>query len=197
MSTDLQDRLDSLIARLRSDYDGIGHSSGRPYLYFVYHPSFESLICRLVEDQLRTDTHLTFHHIDILQLTIESLAGQEEKREALLNNPKKNDSATGIVRLWARRIITAINAHIENTKEGERPVVVLQGLAALHPLSNPTMLMEFISEITEKEPRNPTTGSLVPIVLLIPGSQPPQTSHIYLFLDQPRLRLNFYRGEEL
>jgi len=194
MSTDLQQRLDYLVERLRSTYDGIGHSSGRPYVYFVYHPSLESQTCRLVEDQLRTDAHLTFHHIDVLHLTIESLAGQEEQREALLNDPKKTNSATGIVRLWARRATTAINTCLENTKEDERPVVVLRGLAALHPLSNPTMLMEFIAE---KEPRNPRTGSIVPIVLLIPGTRLPQTSHVYLFLDQPRFRLNFYRGEEL
>ncbi len=194
MSTGLQPRLDYLVDRLRSTYDGIGHSSGRPYVYFVYHPSLESQTCRLVEDQLRTDTHLTFHHIDILRLTIDSLTGQEEQRESLLSDPKKTNSATGIVRLWARRTSTAIDAHLENTKEDERPVVVLRGLAALHPLSNPTTLMEFIAE---KEPRNPRTGSIVPIVLLIPGTRLPQTSHVYLFLDQPRFRLNFYRGEEL
>ncbi|HYU73626.1 MAG TPA: hypothetical protein VEL31_13175 [Ktedonobacteraceae bacterium] len=194
MSTDLQQRLDYLVERLRSTYDGIGHSSGRPYVYFVYHPSLESQTCRLVEDQLRTDAHLTFHHIDVLHLTIESLAGQEEQREALLNDPKKTNSATGIVRLWARRTTTAIHTCLENTKEHERPVVVLRGLAALHPLSNPTTFMEFIAE---KEPRNPGTGSIVPIVLLIPGTRLPQTSHVYLFLDQPRFRLNFYRGEEL
>jgi hypothetical protein len=193
-STDLQQRLDYLVDRLRSTYDGIGHSSGRPYVYFMYHPSLESQTCRLVEDQLRTDTHLTFHHIDVLHLTIESLVGQEEQREALLNDPRKTNSATGIVRLWARRATTAINTCLENTKEDVRPVVVLRGLAALHPLSNPTMLMEFIAE---KEPRNPRTGSIVPIVLLIPGTRLPQTSHVYLFLDQPRFRLNFYRGEEL
>jgi hypothetical protein len=194
MSTDLQQRLDYLIDRLRSTYDGIGHSSGRPYVYFVYHPSLESQTCRLIEDQLRTDTYLTFHHIDLLHIAIESLAGQEEQREVLLNNPQKTNSATGIVHLWTHRTKAAINTCLGNTKEGERPVIILRGLAALHPLTNPTILMEFIAE---KEPRNPKTDSIVPIVLLIPGTRPPQTSHIYLFLDQPRFRLNFYRGEEL
>jgi hypothetical protein len=194
MNTDIQPRLDNLIDRLRSTYDGIGHSSGRPYVYFVYPSLLESTICRLVDEQLQTDAHLTFHHIDILDLTIESLAGQEAQREALLNDPKKTNSTTGIVRLWARRTTSAITTYLENTQVGERPVIVLRGLAALHPLSNPTMLMEFMAE---KEPRNPITDSIVPIVLLIPGTQLPQTSHVYLFLDQPRFRLNFYRGEEL
>jgi hypothetical protein len=54
--------------------------------------------------------------------------------------------------------------------------------------------MEFLAE---QEPRNPSTNTVVPIVLLIPGIRPPQTSHRYLFLGQERLRFDFYRGEEM
>jgi hypothetical protein len=191
---DLQQRLDYLIERLRSTYDGIGHSSGRPYVYFVYRPSDESLVRRLASEHFVSDTQLTFHTLDVLRITIESLAGQEEQRQKLLNDPRRTDSSSGIVRLWARRIITAINKCLENTQEGERPVIVLQGLAALHPLGNPTALMEFLAE---QEPRNPLTGTIVPVVLVIPGTRPPQTSRVYLFLDQEKLRLTFYRGEEI
>jgi len=191
---DLQQRLDYLIERLRSTYDGIGHSSGRPYVYFVYHPADESQMRRLANEQLVSDTQLTFHTIDVLRITIDSLVGQEEQRQKLLNDPRKTGSSSGIVRLWARRIITAINKCLENTQEGERPVIVLQGLAALHPLGNPTALMEFLAE---QEPRHPITGTIVPVVLFIPGTRPPQTSRVYLFLDQEKLRLTFYRGEEM
>ena len=71
---------------------------------------------------------------------------------------------------------------------------MLRGLAALHPLGNPNALMEFVSE---HEPRNTKTDTIVPIVLLIPGTRPPQTSRRYLFLGQERLRFDFYRGEEM
>jgi hypothetical protein len=194
VGTDLQQRLDYLIERLRSTYDGIGHSSGRPYVYFVYHPSDESLVRRLASEQFVSNTRLTFHTLDVLRITIESLTGQEEQRQKLLNDPRRTESASGIVRLWTRRVITAMNKCLENTQEGERPVIVLRGLAALHPLGNPTALMEFIAE---QEPRNPITGTIVPVVLLIPGTRPPQTSRVYLFLDQEKLRLTFYRGEEI
>lgn len=194
MSVELQNRLDYLIERLRSTYDGIGHSSGRPYVYFVYDPSLESQMRRLADEQLQSDAQLTFHPIDVLRITIDSLDGQEEQRQQLLNDPKKTNSATGIVRLWARRTASAIDASLEKTKDGERPVIILQGLAALHPLGTPTALMEFLAE---QEPRNPRTGAIVPILLLIPGTRPPQTSRVYLFLNQERLRLDFYRGEEI
>jgi len=194
MSGDLPGRLNYLVERLHTSYDGIGHSSGRPYIYFIYHPSEESLMRRLADEQLLNKKQLIFHHIDVLRITIESLIGQEEQRQQLLNDPKKTNSGTGIVRLWARRISSAISSRLENTQVGERPVVVLYGLAGLHPLGTPTALMEFLAE---QEPRNPATGAIVPIVLLIPGTRPPQTSRVYLFLDQERLRSGFYRGEEI
>jgi hypothetical protein len=195
MSDDLQQRLDVLIHRLRTAYDGIGHSSGRPYVYFVYSPEQERTVQRMVDEQLRSDTTLFFHHVDLLSLTIKSLTGQEERRQQLLNDPLKRSSVTeAMMRLWTRAISRDITARLESAQQEGRPVVVLQGLAALHPIGNPTALMEFLAE---QEPRNPRTNTIVPIVLLIPGIRPPQTSRRYLFLGQERLRLDFYRGEEM
>ena len=94
MSEELQQRLDVLMYRLRTAYDGIGHSSGRPYVYFVYPPEQERAMQRMVDDQLRSDAKLTFHHIDLLPLTIQSLVGQEERRQQLLNDPLKTGSVT-------------------------------------------------------------------------------------------------------
>ena len=99
------------------------------------------------------------------------------------------------MRLWARTLSREIAIKLEETaQQAKRPVVVLHGLAALHPLGNPTALMEFLAE---QETRDPSTNTIVPIVLLIPGIRPPQTSRRYLFLGQERLRLDFYRGEEM
>ncbi|HEY6409336.1 MAG TPA: hypothetical protein VIY29_17890, partial [Ktedonobacteraceae bacterium] len=128
--------------------------------------------------------------------TIKSLAGQEQRRQQLLHDPLKQSSVTeAIMRLWARAVSRDIMTRLEETAQQERsPVVVLRGMAALHPLGNPTALMEFLAE---QETRNPRTTTIVPIVLLIPGIRPPQTSRRYLFLGQERLRLDFYRGEEM
>ena len=196
MSDELLERLDMLIDRLQTAYDGIGHSSGRPYVYFVYPPEQERTVQRMVDEQLRSDKTLIFHHIDLLPLTIKSLAGQEERRQQLLNDPlKQSGTAEAIMRLWARTLSREITSKLEETApQGKRPVVVLRGLAALHPLGNPTALMEFLAE---QEPRDPTTNTIVPIVLLIPGIRPPQSSRRYLFLGQEWLRFNFYRGEEM
>ncbi len=195
MSDDLEQRLGVLLHRLRTAYDGIGHSSGRPYVYFVYPPEQERTVQRMVDEQLHNDSMLCFHYIDLLHLTIESLAGQEERRQQFLNDPLKTASISeAIMRLWAKAVSKEIVARLETAPDAGRPVVVLRGMAALHPLGNPTALMEFLAE---QEPRNPRTQTVVPVVLLIPGIRPPQTSRRYLFLGQERLRLDFYRGEEM
>jgi hypothetical protein len=196
MSDELQQRLDVLMDRLHTAYDGIGHSGGRPYVYFVYPPEQERTIQRMIDEELHSDKTLCFHPIDLLSLTIKSLAGQEERRQQLLNDSlKRSGTAEAIMRLWARTLNRDITSKLEETaQQGKRPVVVLSGLAALHPLGNPTSLMEFLAE---QEPRDPSTKTIVPIVLFIPGMRPPQTSRRYLFLGQERLRFDFYRGEEM
>jgi hypothetical protein len=191
---DLTQRLEYLIERLKTHYDGIGHSSGRPYVYLVYPPDQERAMRRLADEHLRSNDELCYHHIDLLPLTIKTLAGQEERREQLLSaNGQAASAAQSILRLWARRVSQTVEKQLSKSKPG-RPVVVLRGLASLHPLGNPTGLME---EIAEREPRDPATGRIVPFVLLVPGLRPPNTSRTYLFLGREDLRLEFYRGEEV
>lgn len=192
---DVELRLEYLVQRLHTNYEAIGQSSGRPFIYFVYHPSLERYVQRIVGDQLRSDAQITVHPLDILPLAITALQGQEELRQRLLNDSLRTESATdAILRLWTRRISSDIAAQLAATTEDEHPVIILYNLAALHPLGNPTSLMEFLAE---QEPRNPRTRAIVPVVLLVPGTRPPQTSRLYNFLDQERLQLGFYRGEEM
>jgi hypothetical protein len=193
MSDEIQQRFDLLLNRLSTAYDGVGHSSGRPYLYFVYPPAQERQVQRMVDEQMKTHATLAFYCIDILKITITSLSGQEERRRQFLDDPLRGKNQTeAILHLWAEGLSEEIERTLETMDVNKRPVVVLHNLAALHPLGDPTSLMEFLAE---QEPRNPRTGTIVPIVLLVPGSRPPQSSRTYLFLDQ--IQLDFYRGEEI
>src|SRR5258708_34634996 len=100
MSDDLQQMLDIHIHRLRTNFDGIGHSSGPPYVYFVYPPEQERTVQRIVDGQLHSDNALCIHHVDLLPLTIKSLSVQEERRQQLLNDPAKKDNvAESMIRL--------------------------------------------------------------------------------------------------
>jgi len=193
--TDLAERLSFLKQRLRNAYDGIGHSHGRPYIYFVYPPEKERELRRLITLDLQNDSALTFYRLDILSIIMQTTSGNEARREELLNDPKNGRNAkVSLLRVWSRAVARAISIHLETTVQDARPVAVLYGLAALHPLTTPTGMMEGMAE---EEPRDPTTGRIVPIVLLIPGVRPPQTSREYLFLGEESLRKSFYRGEEI
>jgi hypothetical protein len=196
MSADyLELRFQTMRQRLSDTYDSLGHSSGRPYLYFVYPPEAELRIRALCAEHLVDDHDLHFIPIDLLPLTIHSLDGQEERRAELLNDPIKGQSANiSILRRWAQQLAKSITEQLEACGGSRRPVVVLRGLAALHPLGNPTVLMEAVAE---QELRDPHTKKVVPIVLLIPGLHPPQTSRTYLFLGLDDQLLTFYRGEEM
>lgn len=195
---DIEERLHCLTERLRTAYDSIGHSSGRPYIYFVYPPAAERQMRRLADEHLRPGGGLCFHHVDLLDVTIEALAGQETRRQELLSDPSRGaGAAESILRLWARTVTRAIAGSLDvcgSAAATGRPVVVLRGLAALHPLGNPTNLMEAIAE---HELRDPGTGRTIPVVLLIPGQHPPGSSRTYLFLGRDDLSLQFYRGEEV
>ncbi|MBN1139878.1 MAG: hypothetical protein JXM73_25120 [Anaerolineae bacterium] len=191
---ELTQRLEYLLERLRTTYDGIGHSSGRPYVYLVYPPDQERAMRRLADEHLHNTDALCFYHLDLLPITIAALAGQEERRQQLLQDPTKGKGASeSILRLWGRQVSRTVQEELSTGACG-RPVVVLRGLAALHPLGNPTSLMEAVAE---SEPRDPATGQIVPFVLLVPGVRPPGTSRTYLFLGREDLRLEFYRGEEV
>lgn len=197
MSDLLQQRFEMLLSRLQTSYDGIGHSSGRPYLYFVYPPREEAQVQRMVGDQMQNSQpgSLFFCHIDVLEITVNSLRTQEERRQQYLNDPlRKRGTTEAILKLWARRICQAIDVQVKAVAADRRPVVVLRNLAALHPLGNPTTFMEFLSEM---EPRCAITETMIPIVLFVPGYRPPQTSRLYWFLDQASLQFDFYRGEEI
>lgn len=192
--SDLSDRIAYLKNRLRTAYDGIGHSHGRPFVYVVYPPGQERAVRRLVDEELRDEATLTFYHLDLLPLVLQSTAGHEQRREELLNDPAKAEgAATSLLRIWSRAVAKAIASQLEEQPPSGRPVVVLRGLAALHPLGTPTAMMEALAE---QEPRDPATNRVVPIVLLVPGVRPPQTSRVYRFLGQERLTQDFYRGEE-
>src|SRR5205085_6084788 len=121
------------------------------------------------------------------------IAGEEERRQALLEGQQAGEAADGIVRRWARALVSALAKSLEHPESAGRPVVVLVGLAALHPLGNPTLLME---RLAEQEPRDPVTNRVLPVVLFVPGLRPPQTSRRYLFLGSAENDLVFYRGEE-
>jgi hypothetical protein len=191
--SDLTTRLEYLLPRLASVYDGLGGGSGRPYVYFTYPLDHEREVRRLADEYFRDGKGMRYIHIDLLPLTVARLKGQEERRHELFDDPSTHAStAQSIAMLWTKALLDRIQKDLASGLEG-RPVVVLRGLASLHPVTNPTDLMEYLAD---REPVDPSTGKTVPIVLLVPGVRPPGASRTYRFLQSGGPMLTYYRGED-
>ncbi len=193
----LEQRLGFLRTRLQSAYDGLGQSSGRPYLYFVYAPDADRQVRRFVDELFTMLPSLHTIRIDLLDLTIDVLRGEEAGREAVLVHPDPAISTVApndIADLWQDELRIAVQQALEEVPPDVRPVILLEGLAALHPLTNPTAVME---KFAEHSLDHPATGRPVPIVLLVPGFRVPNTSRMYYFLKQSSPHLKMYRGEDV
>lgn len=193
----IDQRIAFLRSRLQSSYDGLGQSSGRPYLYFVYPPEEEARVRRLLDEQLAVLPSMQTIRVDLLTLTVDALHGEEERRQHLLTstNPVESDVAPKeIAGLWQRRLRRHILRELETVAPSARPLVLLEGLASLHPLTTPTAVME---KFAEQSIDNPHTGKPVPIVLFVPGVLVPHSSRVYHFLVPNSPQLLMYRGEDV
>jgi hypothetical protein len=193
----LEQRFETLRSRIQTAYEGLGQSSGRPYLYFVYPPEDEQRVSRLIDEQFVGMPSIHCIRLDLLMLTIDSLRGEEQIRQELLDDPdtaKSGVAPLDIAGLWQYEIRDYIERALRETPPGTRPLVLLEGLAALYPLTNPTAIME---KFAEQSFDNPVTRRPVPVVLFVPGYLLPHTSRTYYYLTQTSQPLLLYRGEDL
>jgi len=195
MMRDLTQRFMLLRNRLQTAYTGLGQSSGRPYLYVVYPPADELVVRRLLTQELLSIPGLLPIQIDVLRVTMDVIQDEEQAREALLQQPLDGKQAAGdIAGIWTRALRRRILSALKQVEPETRPVVYLEGLAALHPLTTPSAVMEAFAEYAIDHPH---TGRPVPIVLFVPGFQPPHMSRMYQFLDENANALPMYRGEDI
>jgi len=192
----LEQRLSNLRTRIQTAYEGLGQTSGRPYIYFVYPPEAEQQVRRAIDELFTVLPALHVLRVDVLDLTIDTLQGEETAREALLVDPdlaKSKVAPREIAEIWQEELRELVQRKLAAVPPSARPIVFLEGLAALHPLTNPTAVME---RFAEQSLDNPSTGRPVPIVLFVPGFLVPHMSRTYHFLTQTSQPLLMYRGEE-
>jgi hypothetical protein len=193
----LEQRFSSLRTRIQTAYEGLGQSSGRPYLYFVYAPEADQQVRRLIDELFGVLPSMYVVRVDVLDLTIGALRDEEVEREALLVDPdpaKSREAPREIAGIWQEELRELVLRELETASSSARPIVFLEGLAALHPLTNPTAVMEAFAEHTID---HPATGRPVPIVLFVPGFLVPHMSRTYHFLTQTSQPLLMYRGEDV
>jgi hypothetical protein len=194
MSERLRQQLERLVERLHTGYDHLGNSERCPYVYCVHDPQDARVLPALLREYFHDDPPFVFALIDLLALSIESLSGQEQHRQELLeHNPI--GQAKAIEGVWVRRTRTEIEKVFASVTAEDKPVAVLYETAALHPISHPSAFMARWDDDTPL--CHPKTGKSIPIVIFIPGYHSPLSSRSYYFLSQQHQALTLYRGEEI
>jgi hypothetical protein len=179
--------LERLAERLHTGYDFIGYSEQSPYGYYIHDPKVTRSLPSLLPQYIKPPLFLCL--VDLLTLSIDSLRGQEERREALLL------SSQAIEKLWVRWTKKKIEELCVSVTENERPVAVVSNTAALHPISNPS---SFLASWDDYGPcRHPITGKSIPLILLIPGFHHPSSGLMYHFLSLQQEPLTLYLGENI
>jgi hypothetical protein len=184
--------LERLAERLCTGYNEIGHSERSPYGYYIHDPQETRSLPELLPKYFKPP--LTLCLVDLLELSIESLEGQEQRHQELLAKDLSGQ-AQALEELWVRRTKKKIEALSASVTENERPVAVISNTAALHPISHPS---SFLASWDRYGPcLHPNTGKSIPLILLIPGFHHASSGRMYHFLDRQQKALTLYLGENI
>lgn len=182
-------KIDEAVEIIRNRYDHIGRKTGAPFLAVIYDPEAERQVLtrwRDRADSLRPDFALA--ELDVAEIvsdSVQELGGPQVVAELMSNPMPGSDPSAELARVWLSAICRAVRQALLDSGLG-RPVAVLEGLAALHPVSGPRALMQALWD----EDHTSLNG---PVVLLVPG----RIVHAknYLFLGEKDEFM--YRGDIL
>jgi len=188
-SVDWAQKLRQAIERITTRYEHIGRKTGAPFLAIVYPPDSEREVLRewkTLTDSLCSD--YDFREIDAMALTVvETKKHGVQNIISLLEDPMPGSNAESeLGQIWVTAVANAVKEKSQKPSKGKRIVVVLKGLAALHPVTGPRAVMQTLWDSQQ---------SILdgPVVVFIPGSL--VESRVYKFLN---LREEFmYRGDIL
>lgn len=185
---DWKSKIGESVYRIRTRYEFIGRKSGVPFLAIVYPLSAEKAVFREWYTQTNAlRPEIDVRTVDVLAITQNVLAdiGVENIVDSL-NDPEWGQSAReDLTRLWISAITEAVRTEMQEEGSG-KPVMSLEHLSALYPISGPWDLMQSLWN----DPESPLD---CPIVVFIPGRL--TGSRHYSFLEKADEFM--YRGDLL
>ncbi|HXG33321.1 MAG TPA: hypothetical protein VNJ11_08145 [Bryobacteraceae bacterium] len=183
-------KLREAVDRIRTRYDHIGRKSGAPFLAVVYPPDAERAVLR--EWRTLTGTlapEFDVRTVDVLEVTsaVVRQFGAETLVEAMNDPMPGSDPESELGTMWTSAVVASVREAALKPGVG-RPVVVLERLAALYPVSGPRAIMQALWE----GDRTTLEG---PVVLLVPGVL--REARVYEFVGDPGKEEFMYRGDIL
>ena len=176
------------VSRIRTRYEFIGRKSGVPFLAIVYPLAAEIAVLREWYTQTNAlRPEIDVRSIDVLMITQNVLTefGVENIVDSLNDQEWGQSAKEDLTRLWITAIAEEVRTQMDLEGNG-RPVLSLERLAALYPVSGPWDVMQCLW--------NDARSALnCPVVIFIPGQL--TGSRHYRFLG--KVDEFMYRGDLL
>ena len=176
------------VSRIQTRYEFIGRKSGVPFLAIVYPHTAEKAVFREWHTQTNAlRPEIDVRTIDVLAITQNVLTeiGVENIVDSLNDQEWGQSAREDLTRLWISAIDEAVRTQMQEEGIG-KPVLSLEHLSALYPISGPWDVMQSLW--------NDAQSALnCPVVIFIPGQL--TGSRHYSFLE--RVDEFMYRGDLL
>jgi hypothetical protein len=186
--TDWEWKLRETTERVRTRYDHIGRKTGAPFLAVIYPPDAERSVLREWHTLAATlQPEYSVRTVDALDVTagVVDQFGARALVDSISDPMPGSDPTSELGAMWINAVVTAVR-HAIAMKAPGRPVVVLERLAALYPVSGPRAVMQTLWD-------NDHAALEGPVVLLIPGIL--IEARVYRFVGQ--VEEFMYRGDIL
>ncbi len=181
-------KIGEAITRIQTRYDFIGRKTGVPFLAIVYPTSEEVAVLREWHTQVRAlQPDIEVKTIDVLTITQSVLSdiGIENVVDSLNDSEWGVSAVEDLARLWVNSIADEVRLKMREKSLG-KPVLSIEHISALYPVSGPWDVMQKLWNDTE----SPLD---CPVIVLIPGVL--TGSRHYRFLNKKDEFM--YRGDLL
>ncbi|MBP6473467.1 MAG: hypothetical protein KBE23_24855 [Chloroflexi bacterium] len=185
MAHDWRWKIDEALKRIQERYAYVGSKTGASLLAVVYPPEVETAVFHEWSAQTaRLGPQYDLQTVDVLSITVQTVAklGSDHIVASIANPMPGSNPEAALGKMWVTAVTRQIHTYLDNSPK-ERPVVVLQNVAALYPATTPRNLLQNLWD----NPK-PLRG---PVIILIPGQL--IESRVYKFLNKETELM--YRGD--
>ena len=185
MIEDWRNKVHRAIERVADQYDKIGRMTGIPVLGVIISPDTEENAIREWKIQSSTLNGFHFKEIDVLELTTNEVErfGVDNIVNMIEKPMPGADPESDLGNIWVKAVTDKIFEIISDWDNEHKLVIYLTRLGALHPVSTPRALVQYLIERRD--------SLSIPIILFIPGSLTEPRAYKYLDLIEEFM----YRGD--
>ena len=178
-------KLDEAVKRIQERYAYVGSKTGAAFLAIIYPLEAETAVFHEWSAQTaRLGPAYDLKTIDVVAITNQVVTelGSEHIIASIDNPMPGSNPEADLGRMWVTSLAQHIHTGLDESSK-ERPVAVLQNVAALYPATTPRALLQALWD----NPK-PLRG---PVIIFIPGQL--IESRVYSFLNKGSELM--YRGD--